>query len=135
VEILNALVSPDMAALVSLAAVGALFFLFMFGALWLRQLAKTEAGRQFSAKLSLLDDYLFSFVELAASKEDLAYYEELNEEVILAGGHSIDPRMRYVLEQAERFVERQLGLDLEFEEIYARAQAMYRLWKQDNTPT
>lgn len=76
--------------------------------------------------LALLGNTLFDAVMLVAwGKVDYSVYDQKAADYENEHGRWIDPRMWYVIDKAEAWLET-YGFDVEFDELIARAEAIYR---------
>ena len=97
-------------------------------ALWLGLAAfrKTEFYKQHQAVWDLVDGRIADLVWLVEVGDvDLTEYEKKADERAAAGMEFVDPRMLYLLDKVQVWVKEKLGVDLDFDEVLARAEHIF----------
>src|SRR5690606_39047416 len=83
---------------------------------------KTEFYKQHQTLWALVDDRIADLIWLIEVGDvDLTEYNKRADEREAKGESFIDPRMLYLLDQAQAWVQAKLGVELDFEELLARA--------------
>lgn len=114
----------------------ALVVLALAGALALAAFRKTEFYRSYKDRIDLAEAAAVNFIFLAAfGTVDLTEWEAKSAARVEAGLPAIDPRMLYVVDRLETYVNGKLGLHLEFDDILALAERKFQELKNDeNSP-
>lgn len=107
----------------ALAFVVGFAFVLTALALGLQAFRKTEFYKQHQALWDLVDGRIADLIWLVNVGEvDLAPYDKRVEEREAAGLDYVDPRMLYLLDKAQEWVKTKFGVELDFEELLARAE-------------
>lgn len=87
---------------------------------------KTEFYKQHKAVWELIDNQITDTIFLLEfGNVDLKEWELKAEKRIEAGESDIDPRMLYLLDRVQSSVKNRYGIDLDFTELYARAEHIF----------
>lgn len=100
--------------------------------LWRIQQAvvRTEWYKKNQLKVDLLDDVIVNFIFLASfGNVDLAPWQEKADKRVDEGLTYVDPRMLYVIDQAETYANSKFHLNLEFDDLLARAERIFQEYK------
>lgn len=114
--------------------------LLVFGmwVLWRIQQAvvRSEFYKKNQLKIDLLDDVIVNFIFLAAfGNVDLTPWQVKADKRVEDGLEYIDPRMLYVVDKAEEFANSKFHLNLEFDDLLARAERIFQEYKHsEETP-
>lgn len=80
--------------------------------------------------MAMLEDFILSTVVKVINQDvDLAPYEEKADARAKEGLTYLDPRMLFVLDQADDWVSKRSGFNVDFEELAARAERIYQEYK------
>lgn len=87
---------------------------------------KTEFYKQHQALWDLVDGRIADLVWLIEVGDvDLSEYKKKADEREAAGLEFVDPRMLYLLDKAQSWVKEKFGVELDFEELLARAEHIF----------
>lgn len=87
---------------------------------------KTEFYKQHQALWDLVDGRVADLVWLIEVGDvDLTEYEKKADEREAAGLEFVDPRMLYLLDKAQAWVKEKFNVELDFEELLARAEHIF----------
>lgn len=111
-----------------------LVLLGVLAALALAAWRKSELYRTNKDKFDLLEKQAVNFIFLAAFGDvDLTEWQEKSDARVEAGLAAVDPRMLYVVDKLELFVNTKLHLHLEFDDLLAIAERKYQELKFDDS--
>ncbi len=97
---------------------------------------KTEFYKQHKTVLDLVDGRITDLIFLLEFGEvDLTEYELKADERAEADLPYIDPRMLYLLDQAQKWVKDKLGVELDVDELLARAEHIFNEVANSDTNT
>ncbi len=87
---------------------------------------KTEFYKQHELLWNLVDNRIADLIWLIEVGDvDLTEYNKKADEREAAGKPHVDPRMLYLLDRAQAWVEEKLGVKLDFEELLGRAEHIF----------
>lgn len=139
---LIAILQAFWASLVASLGGEALSLLFVVGfavallALWtgVSAFRQTELYKQHAALWGLIDDKIADLIWLIEFGDvDLKAYELRAEQREAAGETYIDPRMLYLIDRAQAYVKERFGIDVDLEDLLARAEHIFDEVKHDET--
>ncbi len=114
----------------SLGALVVMVAIMVIAALFYRVVSRTELFKQLEQHWDALDDFIFLMIDAAENfiGYDEGHWADVALEREELGEEHIDARMLFVLDRAERWIEARSGFDVEFEELFIRAELLFRQW-------
>lgn len=103
-------------------------FVVALTAIWLvvGAIRRTEFFKQYQSVWELVDDRIADLVWLIEVGDvDLTEYERKAEQREQEGLSHVDPRMLYLLDKAEEWVNATLNIELDFDVLLARAEHIF----------
>lgn len=123
IEHVLTVIAPEVLPVLLLAA---FFVVTVVVGVVLSAIRDNEVVKKNQKLFDMLDDMMWrSIVIINGGDKELEAYEDMAEQREEEGLEFIDPRMLFVLEQGEKFMQSR-GFHVDLEELYIRAQALYR---------
>jgi len=99
-----------------------------------RAIRQSEAYKQYGQQIDMLADVIANAIITAGfGAVDMKPWEQKAQERLEAGNEWIDPRMLFVLDAADQWIERQSGLDIPMDELLQRAEAIFQTIRHDDS--